>query len=242
MFLLGWTDWFGCRISAQEPKKRTLLLYKACLEPVGLLSFSISAVFPMQCKHANGILEISCKWFWFLSIRKFSLVIMCSELSLQAVPPHLIMLLRSLNLDLGFKMKASTTMPSETTLEVRGHRETRLIYIHAVRRTLAYISGTFHVHFMSKPCRIKVAWLFQLLWVILWSTWLHDCAYIRICQRGSFVLVPVHSRIFLGNYVFCATPFDHVLAKFEFRFGFQDEGVFNDAFGDNPRGQGPPGD
>ena len=63
----------------------------------------------------------------------------------------------------GFKMKASTTMPSETTLEVRGHRETRLIYIHAVRRTLAYISGTFHVHFMAKPCRIKVAWLFQLL-------------------------------------------------------------------------------
>ena len=57
----------------------------------------------MQCKHANGILEISCKWFWFLSIRKFSLVIMCSELSLQAVPPHLIMFLRSLNVDVGFQ-------------------------------------------------------------------------------------------------------------------------------------------
>ena len=60
----------------------------------------------------------------------------------------------------------------------------------------------------------------------------------------QMVLVLVHSQIFLGNYVFraflasCATPFDHALAKFEFGFGFQDEGVFNDAFGDNPRGHG----
>ena len=54
----------------------------------------------------------------------------------------------------------------------------------------------------------------------------------------QMVLVLVHSQNFLGNYVFCATPFDHVLAKFEFGFGFQDEGVFNDAFGDNPRGHG----
>ena len=60
--------------------------------------------------------------FWFLSIREFSLVIMCS------VPPHLIMFLRSLNLDLGFKMKASSTMPSETTLEVTATGRLKLLF------------------------------------------------------------------------------------------------------------------
>ena len=62
---------------------------------------------------------------------------------------------------------------------------------------------------------------------------------IVFARRVRFVLVLLHSVIMYSR---CATPFDHVLAKFEFRFGFQDEGVNNDAGRDNPRGQGPPGD
>ena len=64
----------------------------------------------------------------------------------------------------------------------------------------------------------------------------------------QMVLGHVHSRISFGNWVFraflasCATPFDHAFAKFEFWFGFQDEGVNNDTRQDKCRGQGPPGD
>ena len=73
---------------------------------------------------------------------------------------------------------------------------------------------------------------------------MHLCIFAR---RVCCVLVLVHSPIFFGGYVFraflasCATPFDHTLAKFEFRFGFQDEGV-NKPCRNHPGGQGPPGD
>ena len=66
-------------------------------------------------------------------------------------------------------------------------------------------------------------------------------------RRVRFVLVLLHSQIFFGIRAFraflaiCATPFDHALAKFEFRFGFQDEGV-NKPCRDHTGGQGPPGD
>ena len=167
----------------------TLFSTKLAFEPAGAVDILNFSRFSNAMQACNGILEISCKWFWVMSIREFHLVIECSELSSQAVPPHLIMLLRSLNFDLVFKMKVSTTTRAKTSVEVRGHRETKLLYTPS-----GVHFHTFQVHFMAKPCRMKVTWLFQLLWVILWSTWLYDC----VCQKGSFCF---GSSPF-GNYVF----------------------------------------
>ena len=114
--------WFGYQISAQKPFHGDLSLsgQKAdveidrliCFEngpPFslqslpwslrGLLTFSISAVFPMQCKHANIK--------WYLGNLLWSLNEVC-------------------NFDLGFKMKVSTMTRAETPVEVRGHWETTL--------------------------------------------------------------------------------------------------------------------
>ena len=41
--------------------------------------------------------------FWFLSIHRFSLVTMCSELSLQSVPSHLIILFSKFEFRFGFQ-------------------------------------------------------------------------------------------------------------------------------------------
>lgn len=90
--------------------------------------------------------------------------------------------LAKLNIDLGFKMKVPSTTRADTTVEVRGHRETRLetwldcftcetpcdqVYIGIYFR---YTLCTFHGKTLSDER------------VILWSTILYDC----VCQKGSF--------------------------------------------------------
>ena len=130
--------------------------------------------------------------------------------------------LAKLNIDLGFKMKVSSTTRADTTVEVRGHRETRLeTWLDCFTCDQVYIGIYFRYTLLKYiSWQNPVGWKSHL--VIYHIVWL--------CLPEGFVLFRFFSirKFSLAIKAIvcssCATPFDHVRIR-ERQFGLHRWGL-----------------